>query len=402
MKKRLKNLLIITVLSSLPFLTACEITSEDIFYGIFHESENDKAAESKKSLQKSLYKKTTREVVNSKVRVMEKRFSYKMKPYKKAVNAIWKTDGFYRKTSGKKKPVSSKEELIDFYLFMEYHKDTQLRNLQFPKEIREGLLVSEAMFARKAITYIMKKDLGEYNVLKQDLIIHYKNLYQEELVNILYEDSKQLDVLERLPDLIKRYNFELENDGFMHKIKTYLGVPNSVISRGIGTDMVTIYDGFDSTVSEGDIHKLAILLTMEMRLTGANTRIEKFFSMTNSLDGLDKHLNNLEKDLKLMNLNDNLTWVKPRMRRSINYLERLNGFYQGKNSLELSDVFITLQTREDFYALGMLSDALKEVMDSQDYWNAVSEIQRTLDKQSSVTSTKPLSRYIGEDASLGD
>ena len=388
------------MIGTVPFLTACEITSEDIFYGVFHVSESDKASESRKDLGKSLYKKTTREVVNSKVRSMEKRFKYKMKPYAKTVNTLWETEGFYNRNLKKEKSPTPKEELIDFYLFMEYHKDTQLRNLQFPKEIRESLLITEAMFSRKAITYMMSRDLGKYNILKQDLIIHYKNMYQEELVNILYEDPKQVDVLERMPDLLKRYNFELTNNGLLHKIKKHLGVPHSVISRGIGTDMITIYDGFSDGVSDGDIHKLAILLTIEMRLTGANTRIEKFFTVTNSLDGLEQHLKSLEKDLEMLNLEGNLSWVKPRMKRSIDYLERLNGFYKGKASLELSDVFITLQTREDFYALGMLSTALKDVMDSEDYWMNVSDIQKQLKNPENLTVDKPLSKYIGDDYSI--
>jgi hypothetical protein len=359
----------------LSLLSGCskELTFESMVKGLFQV--NPGSSGNEKDLNLPLYDNFEQEKSKKETLELEERFSYKTEPYTGLVDKLWETEGFYR---NKEEGLSEKELMIDFYLFMEYHKDTQRRNLQFPEFLQKDLLLIEALFVKRALAFIEEQELKEYEVLRDDMVTMYRNMYREELLNILYEGKQQVNVLERMPNILDRYNSELVNVGLRDKLKAQLGVPDTVVARGMGLDLITLYNDFEE-LPEGDTKELAIILTMEMRLSGINMRLERFFHVTNSLDGLDTDLVELRKDAELIPAGGSLAWSKDRMIRSIDYLESVYLFYKGETKYDTADqIFIDLQTREDFYALGMLSKNIKQVMDKEDYWEEVEDIRKLL------------------------
>lgn len=382
-----KKLLVVSFILPLLLLGGCEgkfnsdsssgekseFSFEKMVKGLFQV--NIGGTDKEKDMSKPLYSNFDFEKAEKEVLEIEERFTHKTESYKALVDKLWETEGFYRNTE---KGLSEKELMIDFYLFMEYHKDTQIRNLQFPEFLQKDLLLIESLFVKKAIDFINEQELNDYDVLRDDMITLYRNMYREELLNILYEGKNQVNVIDRMPNIVDRYNAEMKNVGIRDKLKAQLGVPDTVIARGMGLDLITLYSEMDK-LPEGDTKELAIILTMEMRLSGINMRLERFFHVTNSLEGLGKDLVELRKDAELIQPGGTLGWAKDRMLRSINYLEDVYLFYKGEKEYKSADqIFVTLQTREDFYALGMLSKNIKEVMDKEDYWEEVEDIRKLL------------------------
>lgn len=369
-------------LASTLLLSGCdvalaELTLDDVLKGIFEVRGNDDGT--KKALDEHIYSEYEQEKSVRMTREVEKRFKYKTTSYTGLVNNLWNTEGFYKSTAKS----TEKEALIDFYLFMEYHKDTQKRNLQFPEFLQKDLLLVEAMFANRAIHYIEKRDFKnkKYKVLRDDLVTLNRNLYREEVLNILYEGHQQVDLLVRMPNIIDRNNSEMKNIGMRKRLKAVLGVPDSVISRGMGVDLVTLYTEFDP-VPDVDTHHMAVMLAMEMKLSGINMRLERFFHVTNSLKGVSSELAVLRRDVKTLNPGGEFGWVRARMLRSIDHLENVHEFYRGKKPMKsVNQIFIDLKTREDFYALSMLSEHLQVVMDREDYWDEVEEVRQILEKR---------------------
>lgn len=353
-----------------------EITFDDVLKGLFEVRAG--SLDDGKRLDEHVYSTYEQEKSILATKEVDERFSHITNNYVHTVNNFWKKEGFYKHGG----LLSDKERLIDFYLFMEYHKDVQERNLQFPDYLHEDLLVMEAMFAKKAIDHIDTLEIAntEMRVLRDDMVTLYRNMYREEMINILYEGHMQVDVLTRIPNITERYTHEFDNRGLRNRVRYVLGIPDSVISRGIGLDMVTLY-GNGSRVEDGDASKLALLLAMEMRLSGISMRLERFFHATNSLSGLNTDLNELRKDVTVLRPSPELYWVKERMLRSIDYLNGVYLFYKGDRKLTSADqIFMDLKTREDFYALGMLSKNIKEVMDREDYWDEAEEIKQQMDE----------------------
>lgn len=369
-------------LASTLLLSGCdvalaELTLDDVLKGIFEVRGSDDG--NGKTLTDHIYSDYERDKSVRLTREVEKRFKHNTKSYSGIVNNLWNTEGFYRSTAKS----TEKEALIDFYLFMEYHKDTQKRNLQFPEFLQDDLLLVESMFANRAISYIEKREFKnkKYAVLRDDLVTLNRNLYREEVLNILYEGHQQVDLLIRMPNIIDRNNAEMKNKGIRKRLKEVLGVPDSVISRGMGVDLVTLYTEFDP-VPDVDTHHMAVMLAMEMKLSGINMRLERFFHVTNSLDGVSSELKMLRRDVKTLNPGGEFGWVRKRMLRSIDHLEKVHAFYQGKKPMRsVNQIFIDLKTREDFYALNMLSEHLQVVMDREDYWDEVDEVRKILEKK---------------------
>lgn len=370
------NLLIAGVILCSFLLSGCNpgVSGFTLVKGVFTGSEDES-----EYVESSYYSEDDTLTADNEFKEINIRFERELKNYRPTVNELWNSEGFYR---NQEETISPKESLIDFYLFMEYHKDTQIRNLSFPTTIRDELLIVEALFAEKAIIYIEDLDVGEnYSVLKNDLVTHYKKMYREEVLNILYEGKNQLDLSVRIPNIVDRYNEVFENSGIYDDIKYKLNVPDSVISRGMGLNVVTLYSGVGD-YTEHDVRKLALILNIEMKISGASMKLDKFFHVTSSIDGLGEELDGLRKDVKLLNTTGELNWVKVRMINSIDYLDKIYAFYTGKNkNIELKDIFIELQVREDFYALGLLSDNLKEVMDNEDYWYELEKIKEEIKKE---------------------
>lgn len=377
---RLKKLCILacSVVLCVP-LYGCDVDDvsfDDVLKGLFEVRAG--SLDDGKRLDEHVYSTYEQEKSIVSTKEVDERFSHITNKYLHTVNNFWKKEGFYKHGG----LLSDKERLIDFYLFMEYHKDVQERNLQFPEYLQEDLLVMEAMFAKKAIDHIDTLEIAnkEMSVLRDDMVTLYRNMYREEMINILYEGHMQVDVITRIPNITERYTHEFDNRGLRNRVRYVLGIPDSVISRGIGLDMVTLY-GNGSRVEEGDASKLAILLAMEMRLSGISMRLERFFHATNSLSGLNTDLSELRKDVNVLRPSAELYWVKERMLRSIDYLNGVYLFYKGERTLTSADqIFMDLETREDFYALGMLSDNIKEVMDREDYWDEAEAIKQQMDE----------------------
>lgn len=375
-----RNLLIVGVMLSSCITSGCSledmnVSGNELLKGMFTSNEAKWAEDKKLDISKPLYSEKLQDMAEIELEETKLRFEKQLYPYRAMVDQLWATEGFYRNQEAK---ISPKETLIDFYLFMEYHQDTQLRNLHFPKNVSKELLIVEALFAEKAIDYLESLDLGEhYTYLQNDLLTHYKNMYKEELVNILYEGLNQLDLTVRVPNIINRYEAIFDNNGLLDRVKIQLGIPDSVISRGMGLDLVTLYGGTGDFTPD-DVKKLALLLTIEMKISGANMKLEKFFHVTNSIDGLGDDLISLRKDVELINTTGELSWVKTRMGRSIDYLDKIYKFYNGNSEhLTVNDIFIELQVREDFYALGLLSEHIKEVMDNEEYWTELEKLKGT-------------------------
>lgn len=353
-----------------------DVSFDDVLKGLFEVRAG--SLDDGKRLDEHVYSTYEQEKSIVSTKEVDERFSHITNKYVHTVNNFWKKEGFYKHGG----LLSDKERLIDFYLFMEYHKDVQERNLQFPEYLQEDLLVMEAMFAKKAIDHIDTLEIAnkEMSVLRDDMVTLYRNMYREEMINILYEGHMQVDVITRIPNITERYTHEFDNRGLRNRVRYVLGIPDSIISRGIGLDMVTLY-GNGSRVEEGDASKLAILLAMEMRLSGISMRLERFFHATNSLSGLNTDLSELRKDVNVLRPSAELYWVKERMLRSIDYLNGVYLFYKGERTLSSADqIFMDLETREDFYALGMLSDNIKEVMDREDYWDEAEAIKQQMDE----------------------
>lgn len=385
---RLKKLCILacSVVLCVP-LYGCDVDDvsfDDVLKGLFEVRAG--SLDDGKRLDEHVYSTYEQEKSIVSTKEVDERFSHITNKYLHTVNNFWKKEGFYKHGG----LLSDKERLIDFYLFMEYHKDVQERNLQFPEYLQEDLLVMEAMFAKKAIDHIDTLEIAnkEMSVLRDDMVTLYRNMYREEMINILYEGHMQVDVITRIPNITERYTHEFDNRGLRNRVRYVLGIPDSVISRGIGLDMVTLY-GNGSRVEEGDASKLAILLAMEMRLSGISMRLERFFHATNSLSGLNTDLSELRKDVNVLRPSAELYWVKERMLRSIDYLNGVYLFYKGERTLTSADqIFMDLETREDFYALGMLSDNIKEVMDREDYWDEAEAIKQQMDEVRRLNSLK--------------
>lgn len=385
---RLKKLCILacSVVLCVP-LYGCDVDDvsfDDVLKGLFEVRAG--SLDDGKRLDEHVYSTYEQEKSVVSTKEVDERFSHITNKYVHTVNNFWKKEGFYKHGG----LLSDKERLIDFYLFMEYHKDVQERNLQFPEYLQEDLLVMEAMFAKKAIDHIDTLEIAnkEMSVLRDDMVTLYRNMYREEMINILYEGHMQVDVITRIPNITERYTHEFDNRGLRNRVRYVLGIPDSVISRGIGLDMVTLY-GNGSRVEEGDASKLAILLAMEMRLSGISMRLERFFHATNSLSGLNTDLSELRKDVNVLRPSAELYWVKERMLRSIDYLNGVYLFYKGERTLTSADqIFMDLETREDFYALGMLSDNIKEVMDREDYWDEAEAIKQQMDEVRRLNSLK--------------
>lgn len=361
-----------------------DVSFDDVLKGLFEVRAG--SLDDGKRLDEHVYSTYEQEKSVVSTKEVDERFSHITNKYVHTVNNFWKKEGFYKHGG----LLSDKERLIDFYLFMEYHKDVQERNLQFPEYLQEDLLVMEAMFAKKAIDHIDTLEIAnkEMSVLRDDMVTLYRNMYREEMINILYEGHMQVDVITRIPNITERYTHEFDNRGLRNRVRYVLGIPDSVISRGIGLDMVTLY-GNGSRVEEGDASKLAILLAMEMRLSGISMRLERFFHATNSLSGLNTDLSELRKDVNVLRPSAELYWVKERMLRSIDYLNGVYLFYKGERTLTSADqIFMDLETREDFYALGMLSDNIKEVMDREDYWDEAEAIKQQMDEVRRLNSLK--------------
>ena len=361
-----------------------DVSFDDVLKGLFEVRAG--SLDDGRRLDEHVYSTYEQEKSVVSTKEVDERFSHITNKYVHTVNNFWKKEGFYKHGG----LLSDKERLIDFYLFMEYHKDVQERNLQFPEYLQEDLLVMEAMFAKKAIDHIDTLEIAnkEMSVLRDDMVTLYRNMYREEMINILYEGHMQVDVITRIPNITERYTHEFDNRGLRNRVRYVLGIPDSVISRGIGLDMVTLY-GNGSRVEEGDASKLAILLAMEMRLSGISMRLERFFHATNSLSGLNTDLSELRKDVNVLRPSAELYWVKERMLRSIDYLNGVYLFYKGERTLTSADqIFMDLETREDFYALGMLSDNIKEVMDREDYWDEAEAIKQQMDEVRRLNSLK--------------
>lgn len=356
-------------------LSGCDIVNNDLLDKIRWKSKVDIKSEKLEDVNIPLYGDILQGMAVEQLTETEVRFQDKINIYQGIVDELWETKGFYKNQDLN---LSPQEHLIDFYLFMEYHKDTQIRNLNFPSVIRDELLIVETLFVGKALKHLESIEVGEnYEVLKNDLLTHYRNMYREELINELYEGLNQLDLSVRIPGIIERYNSEFENKGLRERIKLQLGIPDSVISRGMGLDLVTLYGGTGDYTPE-DIDKLAVVLSLEMQLSGANMKLEQFFKVTSSIDGLGSEIELLKKDIEFLNLTGELSWVKERMLRCITYLDSIHQFYSGStNNVKIEDIFIELQIREDFYALGLLSVNLKEVMDNENYWEELSIINST-------------------------
>lgn len=377
---RLKKLCILacSVVLCVP-LYGCDVDDvsfDDVLKGLFEVRAG--SLDDGKRLDEHVYSTYEQEKSVVSTKEVDDRFNHLTSKYVHTVNKFWKNEGFYKHGG----LLSDKERLIDFYLFMEYHKDVQERNLQFPEYLQEDLLVMEAMFAKKAIDHIDTLEIAnkEMSVLRDDMVTLYRNMYREEMINILYEGHMQVDVLTRIPNITERYTHEFDNRGLRNRVRYVLGIPDSVISRGIGLDMVTLY-GNGSRVEDGDASKLALLLAMEMRLSGISMRLERFFHATNSLSGVNNDLSELKKDVTVLRPSSELYWVKERMLRSIDYLNGVYLFYKGERTLTSADqIFMDLETREDFYALGMLSDNIKEVMDREDFWDEAEEIRQQMDE----------------------
>lgn len=312
---------------------------------------------------------------------VEERFSHHIVKYTDLVDRMWEKEGYYKKMDDVDKGLSEKEMLIDFYLFMEYHKDTQIRNLQFPHVLQKDLLLIEVLFAKKAIDYINDQEFIEYAVLRDDLVKLYRDMYREEMINILFEGHQQVIIMDRIPNIVDRFNEEMDNRKIKDRLQFYLGIPDTVISRGMGLDLITLYSEM-GRLPEGDIRKLAMIMNMEMKLSGINMRLERFFYITNSLEGLGDELVELRKDVDLIAVGSSMDWVRERMHRSINHLEDLYLYYKGEKEFgSVEDVFIKLQTREDFYALNLLGESIKEVMDLEEYWGEIENIKKELEEK---------------------
>lgn len=367
-------------------LSGCEnkfdmkLNTKDLFYDFFKvNAGSDDVA---KSQQDHLYSDFDREKSVLDTQEINERFEHKIVLYRELVDRLWESDGFYKNADVN---LTDKEAMIDFYLFTEYHKDSQMRNLYFPEFLQKDLLLIEALFLERSIEFIESREMDEYSVLRDDLVVLYRNMYREELLNILYEGLMQVDMLVRVPNVIDRYNAEIENVGIKDRLRTQLGIPDTVISRGMGLDLITLYSDTNK-LPEGDTRELAIILTMEMRLTGISMRLDRFFHVTNSLEGLGKDLKELRRDAELIP-SGGLGWSRERMLRSIDYLEDVYLFYKGEKKYESAEqIFIDLQTREDFYALGMLTENIKIVMDKEDYWEEVESIRQQLVEE----------RYLGD------
>lgn len=363
-------------------LTGCEkniteLTLGDVLESLFSVriGKSDDGDDTKKPLTEHLYSDYDRNKAIEDTKQMEERFSYEIAPYQRVANQLWQKEGFYK---NQEKNISPRDTLIDFYLFMEYHKDTQRRNLQFPEVLQKDLLLIEALFMKKAIDYVSGQNLGKYNILRDDMVTLYRNMYREELLNILYEGHEQIELYDRIPNIISRYNSEIKNIGLSYRLKKELGIPDTLIARGMGSHLITLYNQ-SGDLAEGDVKKFAIILAMEMRLTGISMRLERFFHVANSLEGLGQELTELRKDVELIRPTGDLDWVQQRMLRSIDYLQNVYLYYIGKKKYtSVEQVFMNLQTREDFYALGMLSDQIKKVMDKEDYWEEVDRIKKLM------------------------
>ena len=377
--------LLVSLVCGVMLLSGCDVEGEirrvkelsfsDVLKGLFEVRAGGLSDD--KDLDEHVYSTYDQEKSLLQTVETEERFVHKTRGYVGVVNKFWVKEGFYKHGG----MLSDKERLIDFYLFMEYHKDVQKRNLQFPEYLQKDLLLMEAMFAKKAIDHVDTLDIHnkEMSVLRDDMVTLYRNMYREELINVLYEGHQQVDVVTRIPNIMDRYTHEFDNRGLRERVRAVLGIPDSVISRGIGLDMVTLY-GNGTSVDDGDASKLAVLLAMEMRLSGINMRLERFFHVTNSLDGLGTDLVELEKDVRVVRPQPELLWVQERMLRSIDYLDSVYLYYRGDRKLNsASQIFMDLETREDFYALGMLSKNIKEVMDREDYWDEAEEIKQQMD-----------------------
>lgn len=380
--KLLKRGLLSMFLASTLLLAGCdvalaELTLDDVLKELF-KVHGDQEAE-KKKLNEHVFSKLDNKKSLQMTRELDKRFSYKIKSYKPLVDKLWNTQGFYRMSSKS----TEKEALIDFYLFMEYHKDTQKRNLQYPEFLQDDLMLVESMFMRRAINYIDRRKFNneKYRVLRDDLVTLNRNLYREEVLNILYEGHQQVDLLVRMPNIIERSDEEMKNIGIRSRLKKVLGIPDSVVSRGMGVDMVTLYST-DHSIEDADTYRMALMLAMEMKLSGISLRLERFFHATNSIKGVSSELRQLRRDVKLLTDTGEFGWVRGRMLRSISHLEKVHSFYSGKGGKgSVNQIFVDLKTREDFYALRMLSDDLQSIMDKEDNWDDVESARKVLSKK---------------------
>lgn len=372
MKKQLKKLLVIVILLMvLPLTGGCEITMESLLYGVLHE-DNTFLKSKGADIRGPLYSQYEIANAETDLVITENRFKSSLNHFKPTVNRLWYREGFDKFLNDSKQ--NPKEQLISFYLFMEYHKDTQLRNLQYPKSISKSLLTTEAVFAKKAIRTIDRKDLGQYNELRNELVTLYKNMYREELLNILYENASQVDLTTRIPNIVNRYNAEYKDIGLDKKVKKLLDLSVQLEGRGIGAEKDTLYEGSNSLDSD-HIKTLANLLTIEMQLSGLNMKLEKYFYVKNGLVGVPTEIKELKKEIKDLKLPLYLRWVKPRMLRSLSYLDSVYQFYSGKKKISKSQVFIKLKTREDFYSLEKLSDSVEIIIDETDSWGEVERYQ---------------------------
>lgn len=346
------------------------------FNGLFVKSASEIKSDKIQNLSEHLYNEEDLKSINKNLDRAFVKYDIQFKNHKDLVDSLWSSGDFYRIEESKLNP---KETLIDYYLFLQYHLNTQERNLTFPSPLNEEMLKVEILFLNNSINYLERLEFnGEYDILRDDLVIFSRKLLYEEIINTVYEDKSQVKPYEKIPGVINRFVAEFSNIGLLSRVETLLGIPDSVISRGMGMDLVTLYSGMGNYTVD-DVNTLALILTVKMRLSGTNMKLEQFIHVQTSISQIETELNELKKDMELLNLNGELGWVKERMLRCINYLEKVKSIYSLNTDIEdvdLRTIFIELQIREDFYALDMLSNSLKDVMDKEDYWSEVEKIKK--------------------------